>query len=113
VVAGDLLDEPDPPTAILATSDAIAAGVLAAAADRGVDVPGELSVVGFDDSALARATDPPLTTVAQPQRTKGLEAARLLIRGIAGDEGLAPDQRIILPHELVVRGTTAPPLAGA
>jgi DNA-binding LacI/PurR family transcriptional regulator len=104
-----LLESPDPPTAILAMSDALAAGALQAAREHGVRVPEDLSVVGFDDSPLAARTDPPLTTVAQPQQRKGLDAARLLIKGIAGDEPLDPDRRILLPYELIVRGTTAPP----
>jgi DNA-binding LacI/PurR family transcriptional regulator len=90
-------------------SDVLAAGAIAAARERGLDVPGDLSVVGFDDSALARQTDPPLTTIAQPQQRKGADAARLLSRAIAGDEPLDPKQRILLPYELVKRGTTAPP----
>jgi DNA-binding LacI/PurR family transcriptional regulator len=104
-----LLDLPDPPTAILAMSDALAAGALEAARDHGARVPEDLSVVGFDDSPLARQTDPPLTTVAQPQQRKGLDAARLLIEGIAGEDPLDEDRRIILPHELIVRGSTGPP----
>lgn len=105
----ELLGAPDRPTAIMAMSDALAAGALQAARDVGLRVPQDLSVVGFDDSPLASATDPPLTTVAQPQQRKGLDAARLLIRGIAGDEPLDPAARIILPHDLVERGSTAPP----
>ena len=104
-----LLDRADPPTAILAMSDTLAAGVLDAARERGLDVPRELSVVGFDDSPLARQTDPPLTTIAQPQQRKGADAARLLIHAIEDDEPLDPARRILLPYELKVRGTTTRP----
>jgi DNA-binding LacI/PurR family transcriptional regulator len=72
-------------------------------------VPGDLSVVGFDDSPLAIQTSPPLTTVAQPHQRKGEDAARMLLRGIAGDDPLDPERRVLLPYELVVRGTTGPP----
>ena len=72
-------------------------------------IPGDLSLVGFDDSPLASRTSPPLTSVSQSQERKGREAADLLIRGITGDEPLAPDGRIVLAHEVVVRGSTAPP----
>jgi DNA-binding LacI/PurR family transcriptional regulator len=83
--------------------------VLKAAHGLGLDVPRDLSVVGFDDSPLARQTDPPLTTIAQPQRQKGADAARLLTKGIDGDEQLGPERRILLPYELKVRGSTTRP----
>jgi DNA-binding LacI/PurR family transcriptional regulator len=104
-----LLERPERPTAVLAMSDTLAAGVLTAARDLGLDVPRDLSVVGFDDSPLARQTDPPLTTIAQPQQRKGADAARLLTKAIDGDEPLGPDRRILLPYELKVRGTTTRP----
>ena len=100
-VAGHrLLDRPDPPTAVLAFSDLLALGVMDAAAERGVDVPGRLSVVGFDD--IAEAAPAGLTTVRQPHDEKGAAAVRLL---------LGPDDRgsVVLPAELIVRSTTAPP----
>ncbi len=109
VVATELLQSPDPPTAILAMSDAIGAGALQAAQNLGRAVPEDVSIVGFDDSPLARQTTPTLTSVAQNQRRKGEEAARLLLGGIEGEEQLDPGKRILLPHELVVRGSTAPP----
>ena len=108
-VAAALLESRRPPTALLAMSDALAAGALEAAADRGLDVPGDLSVVGFDDSPLALQTSPRLTTVAQPHEQKGEDAARLLLRGIGGDDPLDPERRILLPYELVERETTGPP----
>jgi DNA-binding LacI/PurR family transcriptional regulator len=94
------------PTAILAMSDELAIGTLEAARDAGVDVPGELSVVGFDDIPAAAHTTPPLTTVRQPLRRKGELAGELLLALQAGRRpALAPR----LPTELVVRGSTAPP----
>jgi DNA-binding LacI/PurR family transcriptional regulator len=89
-------------TAVLAMSDALALGALQAARERGT----RLSVVGFDDSPIAALAAPPLTTVAQPHEQKGETAARLLIDAIAGTATPAP--RTILPHELIVRGSTFP-----
>ncbi len=66
------------PTAVLAMSDAIAIGAIRALRDHGLSIPRDVSVVGFDDIELAQTTDPPLTTVHQPIRGKGEEAARLL-----------------------------------
>jgi DNA-binding LacI/PurR family transcriptional regulator len=106
----DLLRAPDSPTAILAMSDILALGALDGAIEAGVSVPGELSVVGFDDSPAALHATPPLTTVAQPQEEKGRLAARWLMDEIE-HEGAPPAQhkRATLPTELVVRESTAPP----
>jgi DNA-binding LacI/PurR family transcriptional regulator len=101
VAGGRLLDRADRPTAIIALSDVLALGVMQAAAERGIDVPGELSVAGCDDVPEAAAANPPLTTIRQPHQTKGSEAVRLLIE--------APDsEAVLLPTELVVRASTAP-----
>jgi len=101
IAGGRLLDRADRPTAIIALSDLLAAGVLDAAAERGIAVPTELSVAGFDDVPEAALTTPPLTTVRQPHHRKGSEAVRLLLE--------APDTRsVVLPTELVVRASTAP-----
>ena len=97
-----LLDRAEPPTAVIAFSDLIALGVVDAAAERGVAVPSQLSVIGFDDIAEAATSSPPLTSVRQPHTEKGAAAVRLL---------LDPDDRasVLLPAELIVRSTTAPP----
>ena len=100
-LGGQLLDRADRPTAVVCMSDELAAGVLEAAAIRGVDVPGQLSVVGFDDTPRATSTRPTLTTVHQPLATKGEVAARLLLDG-------APPTVVELPTELVVRASTGP-----
>lgn len=105
-----LLGEPKPPTAILAMSDTLAVGALQAAAELGVPVPADLSVVGFDDSPVAAHTTPPLTTVAQPQEEKGRIAAQWLVEDVERGGGLrGRDRQAILPTELVVRESTAPP----
>ena len=94
------------PTAVLAMSDAIAIGVIRAARDLALCVPADLSVVGFDDIDFAELVDPPLTTVRQPVRWKGREAAHLLLEAISGGSDHLRDRRR-LATELVVRGSTA------
>jgi DNA-binding LacI/PurR family transcriptional regulator len=100
--AAPLLDRVDRPTAILALSDVQALGVMRAAAERGIDVPGDLSVVGFDDIPQAATAGPALTTVAQPHAQKGRSAVRLLVAGAN------PEQSVLLPCHLVVRASTGP-----
>jgi DNA-binding LacI/PurR family transcriptional regulator len=92
-------DGPDPPTAVLATSDQLALGVIEAAREAGLRVPEDVSVVGFDDIPGAAWSQPGLTTVRQPLFEKGAAAGRLLTEG--------GDREVILPVELVVRGSTA------
>ena len=96
------------PTGVLVMSDAIAIGVLQAARHLGLRVPADLSVVGFDDLPISRLTDPPLTTVHQPVRLKGEEAARLLLSRISGGP-TGPDAQRVLATRLVVRRSTAAP----
>ena len=98
-----------PPTAILAMSDILALGALQAAAERGLAVPGDLSVVGFDDSAVAALATPALTTVAQPQEEKGRLAAQWLLEAIeVGRVTRTRRRREILETKLVVRESTGP-----
>lgn len=104
--AHSLLDRPDPPTAIFALNDRMALGAMRAAWERGLQVPGDLSVVGFDDISLATLLTPPLTTVRQPGYGLGEAAARALFAQLAGASGPAP---ATLATELIVRGTAAPP----
>lgn len=102
-----LLDRPEPPTAVFATCDEIALGVVEAARRRGIRVPQELSVVGFDDSRLAAMASPPLTTVRQPLAEMGAVALRTLLRLTAGEVLDAP--HVELSTRLVVRASTARP----
>jgi DNA-binding LacI/PurR family transcriptional regulator len=104
----DLLEGDEPPTAILAMSDAIAVGALQAAQGSGIPVPDELSIVGFDDSPAAALTVPPLTSVAQPHERKGQLAAELLLAEIDRSDAIHPPQQRILPADLVIRASTAP-----
>ena len=100
-----LLDAHADATAVVATGDFLALALLDAAAARGRRIPGQLSVVGFDDVPLAATATPPLTTVHQPSRAKGELAGRALLRALEED---APAPTL-LPTRLVVRGSTAPP----
>jgi DNA-binding LacI/PurR family transcriptional regulator len=104
-LAGQLLDAADPPTAVFASSDVQAAGVLAAAAARGLQVPGDLSVVGFDDIEVSAFMG--LTTVHQALYDSGHLGARLLLDAVAGKA--PPAEEHVLPIALVERSTTAQP----
>ena len=101
--ANHLLDLPQRPTAIFASNDDMAAGVLAVAHDRNIDLPGALSVAGFDDTTLARTVWPPLTTIHQPMAELARTAAEILIAG-----GDINHRR--LPHTLVERASVVPPV---
>ncbi len=95
------------PTAIFAGNDMIGFGVLRAAAERHIDVPGALSVIGFDDIELSRYVYPPLTTVGQSIRELGESAAALLLARIAQPCNSASQQRIVTPR-IVLRESTGP-----
>ena len=97
-------------TGMICASDVLALGSIRAARRLGLDVPGDVSVVGFDDSVLMTCTDPPLTTVRQPIEMMGQAAVDLLVNQIEGT-GVQPDELLFEP-ELVVRGSTAPVKAG-
>jgi DNA-binding LacI/PurR family transcriptional regulator len=94
------------PSAVLAMSDAMAIGAIRAVHQRGHSVPGEISVVGFDDVDLAASTDPPLTTVHQPVRGKGDAAVRLLLSVMEGGQSAPVHRR--LETRLVIRSSTGP-----
>jgi LacI family transcriptional regulator len=101
-----MLDLPDPPTAIFAFNDNVAVGVMSAARARGLSIPDDLSVVGFDDSELAEIVVPGLTTVRQPLAEMGRMAVSLLMRLLENQRVDA--LRIELATKLVVRESTAP-----
>jgi len=104
--ARELLDLPGRPTALACFNDKTAVGALAAAAERGLRVPRDLSVTGFDDIDLAQATSPMLTTVRQPLAEMGRMAVSLLIRLLDGHQVDA--LHIELATDLIVRGSTGP-----
>lgn len=93
------------PTALFCANDEMAMGFIAALHRAGVETPRDISVVGFDDIALAEHYIPPLTTIRQPRGEMGAAAARALIAAIEGRPAAA--NRIVLPTELVLRGSTA------
>ncbi|MEU4227115.1 LacI family DNA-binding transcriptional regulator [Nonomuraea sp. NPDC026600] len=100
-----LLSLPDPPTAIFAASDLMAFGVFEAARQRGLRVPEDLSVVGFDDLPLSKSAWPPLTTVRQPLQEMAALATRTVL---AMKRGEAPEsRRVELATDLIVRESTA------
>jgi LacI family transcriptional regulator len=101
-----LLELPEPPTAVFAASDLMAIGAIRAAAQVGLQVPQDLSVVGFDDIQLAPHVNPPLTTMRQDKLGLGFAAADALVARVGGD-GDRPPLRT-LDVVLVVRGSTAP-----
>ena len=104
--AAELLDLADRPTALIGFNDKVAVGALQAAADRGLEVPGDVSVAGYDDIDLSRATRPMLTTVRQPLTEMGRMAVTLLIRLLDRHEAQA--LHVELATELVVRESTGP-----
>ncbi|MEV0808374.1 LacI family DNA-binding transcriptional regulator [Micromonospora sp. NPDC050200] len=93
-------------TGVICASDVLALGTIRAVRRLGFSVPGDVSVIGFDDSAFMTCTDPPLTTVRQPIETMGQAAVDLLVTQIDG-AGVLRDELLFEP-ELVVRGSTAP-----
>ncbi|MFK8846279.1 LacI family DNA-binding transcriptional regulator [Streptomyces sp. Ac-502] len=92
-------------TAVVCASDMMALGAIRAARQQGLDVPREVSVVGFDDSPLIAFTDPPLTTIRQPVTAMGQAAVRALLEEVGGTP--APHSEFVFHPELVVRGSTA------
>jgi len=112
--AHELLSLPDRPTAIFAGSDLQALGALEAARALGLRVPDDVSIVGYDDIPLSRWVSPRLTTVHQPLRQMGVEAAKLVL-ALRDQQPSAPSSapaaRMDLATSLVVRDSTAPPPA--
>jgi DNA-binding LacI/PurR family transcriptional regulator len=94
------------PTAVFCDDDIIAAGLYLATRERGLRVPRDLSVIGFDDMDFARVLDPALTTVALDAELLGASGFELLEGRMAGRR---TRRRLVLPAELLVRGSTAPP----
>ena len=101
-----MLDLPNPPTAIFASNDVMAMGVMDAVRSRGLRVPDDISVVGFDNIPQSAMVFPPLTTVQQPLEQMGRVAAQMLLGILNGVEQVT--NRIELPTELIVRSSTSP-----
>jgi DNA-binding LacI/PurR family transcriptional regulator len=101
-----LLDGADRPTGICCDDDILAGALYLAARERGLRIPDDLSVVGFDDLPFAKVFDPPLTTIRIDPEALGGESFEVLAALMAGEP---PPPARVLPVELVVRGSTAPP----
>lgn len=101
-----LLDAGREFTAVIAANDLMALGCYAALAERGITVPDRMSVIGFNDMPFIDKLSPPLSTVHVPHYEIGAEAARLLLDKLAGS---TIDKSVLLPLNLIVRGSTAPP----
>lgn len=100
----ELIRRVDPPTAIFGLSDEMAAGAIQASREEGVSVPGDLSIMGFDDHAFSVTMG--LSTIRQPVDDQGVEATRALLDSI---EGKPWRKDLVLPHELIERATTRGP----
>lgn len=100
-----LFDLPEPPTAIFVANDEMAFGAINELRRIGLDVPRDVSVVGFDDLFLSQAFHPPLTTVSQPRAAIGQKAMELLLHVFSGEPGVP--ETVEMPTELKLRGSTA------
>jgi LacI family transcriptional regulator, repressor for deo operon, udp, cdd, tsx, nupC, and nupG len=98
LLSGDVL-----PTSVFAEYDELAIGAMRTLSRAGISVPGQVSVVGFDDHEMAAVVD--LTTVAQPVYEQGTVAAGLLLDALSGEE----PQSVVMPTRLLIRGSTGPP----
>ncbi|MCE7797985.1 LacI family DNA-binding transcriptional regulator [Sphingobium sufflavum] len=110
--AAHLLNASPRPTAIFASNDDMAAAAVAIAHRRGLDVPGDLSICGFDDTALATTIWPELSTIRQPTAQMARIAVEMLVRDIRARTPIAADARhVLVDHRLVRRQSDAPPPA--
>lgn len=109
-LGGELLQMTEPPTAVFASNDDMALGVLMSAVKMGMSVPGEISIAGFDDAPTSRVAWPQLTTIRQPKAEMAAAAIDVLVdpayRGQRNGSGF----RCLLPYELVVRESTGKPI---
>jgi LacI family transcriptional regulator len=109
---GKLLDLSHPPTAVFCFNDRMAAGAYRAAAERGLGIPADLSVVGFDDQPwVADVLNPGLTTAALPHRAMGEWALTTLLHAVDANEPEPQDDGMVLPCELIRRSSVGPPRA--
>lgn len=107
--ARQLLDRTERPTAILAQNDDMAIGTLIAARELGLEVPGDLTIVGFDDSEVAQVSWPRITTIRQPVAEMAASAATMVLAQLGGE---AFEPRRSFAHELIVRESSGPPRSG-
>jgi DNA-binding LacI/PurR family transcriptional regulator len=102
--AAQIFKSPERPSAICAGNDLLAIAAAAAASERGLRVPEDISIVGYDDIAYARLVSPSLTTVRQPGPAMGEAAAQLLLERLIGTR--TEDRTLVLRPELIVRQST-------
>ncbi|CAN2255140.1 LacI family DNA-binding transcriptional regulator [Bacillus sp. SN1] len=102
-----LLNQKHRPTAVFVTTELLALGVLQAARQLHISIPSSLSLIGFDNSILAKISDPQLTTIAQPTEEMGEKAIELLMDGMANSKQKKVIQRVMLSPSLIVRDSTA------
>jgi LacI family transcriptional regulator len=105
-LAGQLLDQPNPPTAIVACNDLMALGAMSATQERGLIVGQDISISGFDDIPPAEHAHPPLTTIHQPVHKIGTMVCQMLIKTIQGEH--VDERQVLLRPSLVVRQSTGP-----
>jgi len=91
-----------PPTGLVCSDDEVAIGVMKACREKGLNVPGDLAIVGFDDLPVARFAEVPLTTIGHPTQEAGVRAAELLVRDIRSREP-RPPETLILEPQLIIR----------
>lgn len=106
IYVNHLLNLPHPPDALFAINDPTALEALKVIKARGLRIPEDIAVVGFSDDPLSELIEPGLTTVSQPVRLIGQQAAQLLLNQLAGDGETIPLETVVLPTELIIRGTT-------
>jgi len=111
--ARKLLAADPAPTAVFASNDDMAAAVIAEAHRRGLDVPGDLTVVGFDDTLIASTIWPQLTTIQQPIARMAAEAIDMLVTAVRGSRCRAEGLHRLIPHALIARASAAAPRAAA
>ncbi len=107
-----LLKRPDRPTALLCSNDEFAYGALSVCRERGIAVPEEIAMTGYDDTALGRYGAIPLTTVRQPNQAMAEAAVKALLDLIQKGECAPPPQTTLFPCEIILRQSSAPPSGG-
>ncbi|MGQ9629441.1 MAG: LacI family DNA-binding transcriptional regulator [bacterium] len=108
IAMAKLLNSPSPPSAVFAANDLMAVGAMAEIKRRGLKIPQDIAVVGFDDETFAEHVDPPLTTVRKPRHQMGVEAAKIILEEISGGKG-KPVKKV-LRTQLIVRRSCGAPL---
>jgi DNA-binding LacI/PurR family transcriptional regulator len=106
--ASDLLQHSPSPTALIVANNQMTLGALLVIQEMELKIPGDISIVGFDDPEWAPLVSPPLTTLAQPTYEMGVKAAQMLLDRI-GEEREDPKRRLLLKPWLIIRSSTAPP----